>query len=52
MEEILMPTLPYFVAQCILLLVMTLIPETILTPLRWFAGYVPRVPVPSLLNYF
>jgi tripartite ATP-independent transporter DctM subunit len=52
MEEILMPTLPYFVAQCILLLIMTLIPETILAPLRWFAGYVPRVPVPSLLNYF
>jgi hypothetical protein len=31
---------------------MTLIPETILKPLEWFAGYVPRVPVPSLLNYF
>jgi tripartite ATP-independent transporter DctM subunit len=52
MEEILMPVLPYFAVQCVLLLVMTLIPETILTPLRWFAGYVPRVPVPSLLNYF
>jgi tripartite ATP-independent transporter DctM subunit len=52
MEEILMPTMPYFVAQCVLLFVMTLIPETILAPLRWFAGYVPRVPVPSLLNYF
>jgi tripartite ATP-independent transporter DctM subunit len=52
MEEILMPTMPYFVAQCILLLVMTLIPETILWPLKWFAGYVPRVAVPSLLNYF
>ncbi|GHU06475.1 dehydroascorbate transporter [Betaproteobacteria bacterium] len=52
MEEILMPTMPYFIAQCILLFVMTLIPETILTPLRWIAGYVPRVPVPSILNYF
>lgn len=52
MEEILMPTLPYFIAQCILLFVMTLIPETILWPLKWIAGYVPRVPVPSLLNYF
>jgi tripartite ATP-independent transporter DctM subunit len=52
MEEILMPTMPYFIAQCILLFVMTLIPETILTPLRWLAGYVPRVPVPSILNYF
>ena len=52
MEEILRPTLPYFIAQCVLLFAMTLIPEMILTPLRWFAGYVPRVPVPSLLNYF
>ena len=52
MEEILMPVMPYFTAQCILLLVMTLIPETILTPLKWIAGYVPRVPPPSLLNYF
>ena len=52
MEEILMPTLPYFVAQCILLFVMTLIPETILWPLEWFSGYTPRVAVPSLLNYF
>ncbi|MDR1935061.1 MAG: TRAP transporter large permease [Candidatus Accumulibacter sp.] len=52
MEEILMPTMPYFIAQCVLLFVMTLIPETILTPLKWLAGYVPRVPVPSLLNYF
>lgn len=52
MEEILMPVLPYFIAQCILLFVMTLIPETILVPLKWFAGYVPRVPTPSLLNYF
>jgi tripartite ATP-independent transporter DctM subunit len=52
MEEILMPVVPYFAMQCILLLVMTLIPETVLTPLRWFAGYVPKVPVPSLLNYF
>ena len=47
-----MPVIPYFTAQCILLLVMTLIPETILTPLKWIAGYVPRVPPPSLLNYF
>lgn len=52
MEEILMPTLPYFIAQCVLLFIMTLIPETILLPLKWFAGYVPRVPAPSLLNYF
>jgi tripartite ATP-independent transporter DctM subunit len=52
MEEILLPTLPYFIAQCVLLFVMTLIPETILVPLKWFAGYVPRVAVPSLLNYF
>jgi tripartite ATP-independent transporter DctM subunit len=52
MEEILMPTLPYFIAQCVLLFVMTLIPETVLWPLKWFAGYVPRVAVPSLLNYF
>ncbi len=52
MEEILMPTLPYFIAQCILLFAMTLIPEMILLPLKWIAGYVPRVPVPSLLNYF
>ncbi|MDR2450388.1 MAG: TRAP transporter large permease [Candidatus Accumulibacter sp.] len=52
MEEILIPTMPYFIAQCILLFVMTLIPETILWPLKWFAGYVPRVAVPSLLNYF
>jgi len=52
MEEILMPVAPYFVSQCILLFIMTLIPETILKPLEWFAGYVPRVPVPSLLNYF
>ncbi len=52
MEEILKPTMPYFIAQCILLLVMTLIPETILVPLKWFAGYVPRVATPSLLNYF
>lgn len=52
MEEILVPTMPYFIAQCILLFVMTLIPETILWPLKWIAGYVPRVPVPSLLNYF
>lgn len=52
MEEILMPTMPYFIAQSILLFTMTLIPETILAPLKWFAGYVPRVPVPSLLNYF
>lgn len=52
MEEILMPVMPYFTAQCVLLLVMTLIPETILTPLKWIAGYVPRVPPPSLLNYF
>ena len=52
MEEILMPTVPYFTAQCVLLFVMTLIPETILLPLKWIAGYVPRVPAPSLLNYF
>ncbi len=52
MEEILMPTLPYFIAQCVLLLIMTLIPETILLPLKWFADYVPRVATPSLLNYF
>ncbi|MDR1709490.1 MAG: TRAP transporter large permease, partial [Candidatus Accumulibacter sp.] len=45
MEEILMPVAPYFVSQCILLFIMTLIPETILKPLEWFAGYVPRVPV-------
>jgi TRAP-type transport system large permease protein len=52
MEEILKPTMPYFIAQCILLFMMTLIPEMILLPLKWIAGYVPRVPVPSLLNYF
>ena len=52
MEEILMPVLPYFAAQCVLLLVMTLIPETILWPLKWIADYVPRVATPSLLNYF
>ena len=52
MEEILMPVMPYFSAQCVLLFVMTLIPETILLPLKWIAGYVPRVPPPSLLNYF
>ena len=52
MEEILMPVLPYFVAQCLLLFVMTLIPETILWPLKWIADYVPRVATPSLLNYF
>ncbi|MDR0577401.1 MAG: TRAP transporter large permease [Candidatus Accumulibacter sp.] len=52
MEEILMPTLPYFIAQCILLFAMTLIPETILLPLEWIAGYVPRAPVPSILDYF
>ena len=52
MEDILKPTMPYFVAQCILLFIMTLIPETILWPLKWIGGYVPRVAVPSLLNYF
>jgi tripartite ATP-independent transporter DctM subunit len=52
MEEILMPTLPYFIVQCLLLLVMTLIPETIMIPLKWFAGYTPRVPVPSILGLF
>ncbi|MDR1786682.1 MAG: TRAP transporter large permease [Spirochaetaceae bacterium] len=52
MEEILMPTLPYFIAQCVLLIVMTLFPETVMIPLKWFAGYVPRYPVPSLLGLF
>jgi hypothetical protein len=31
---------------------MTLIPELITVPLKWFAGYTPRVPVPSILNFF
>jgi hypothetical protein len=52
MEEILLPTLPYFIVQCGLLLVMTLIPETIMIPLKWFAGYTPKVPVPSILSLF
>ena len=52
MEEILGPVMPYFIAQCALLLVMTLIPETILVPMEWLAGYVPRTKVPSLLDYF
>ena len=51
-EEIIMPTMPYFIAQTILLFAMTLIPEMILLPLKWIAGYVPRTAVPSLLNYF
>jgi TRAP-type C4-dicarboxylate transport system permease large subunit len=52
MEEILVPVLPYFIVQCLLLLVMTLIPETIMVPLKWFAGYTPKVPVPSILGLF
>ena len=52
MEEILKPTLPYFIAQCVLLFMMTLMPEMVMLPLKWIAGYVPKVPVPSILNYF
>ena len=52
MEDILRPTMPYFIAQCILLFMMTLIPEMVLWPLEWIAGYVPRVHTPSLLDFF
>lgn len=52
MEDILRPTMPYFIAQCILLFMMTLIPEMILWPLEWIGGYVPRVHTPSLLDFF
>jgi hypothetical protein len=31
---------------------MTLIPEMVLWPLEWIAGYVPRVHTASLLDYF
>jgi tripartite ATP-independent transporter DctM subunit len=52
MEDILRPTMPYFIAQCILLFMMTLIPEMVLWPLEWIGGYVPRVHTPSLLDFF
>jgi tripartite ATP-independent transporter DctM subunit len=50
MEEILGPVIPYYILQCILVFILIFIPETVTVPLKWFAGYTPRYPVPSLLR--
>jgi tripartite ATP-independent transporter DctM subunit len=39
MEEILVPTIPYFIFQALLVLLMALFPEIITHPLKWIAGY-------------
>ncbi|MDR1231469.1 MAG: TRAP transporter large permease [Spirochaetaceae bacterium] len=39
MEEILIPTIPYFIFQALLVFLMTLFPEIITYPLKWIAGY-------------
>ncbi|WP_312443055.1 TRAP transporter large permease [Lacrimispora sp.] len=38
MEEIIPPTMPYFIAQCALLLVLSLCPALIEVPLHWLGG--------------
>jgi len=51
MEEIIPAALPYFVFQCILVLVFVLFPETITLPLKWIASYnsLPMQNIISLL---
>jgi tripartite ATP-independent transporter DctM subunit len=39
MEEILIPTIPYFIFQTVLVFIMILFPEIITYPLKWIAGY-------------
>ncbi|GAB6391173.1 MAG: TRAP transporter large permease [Treponematales bacterium] len=50
MEEILKPVIPYYILQCILVFLLIFFPETVTYPLKWFAGYTPRYPVPSILG--
>ncbi|MDR3302602.1 MAG: TRAP transporter large permease [Spirochaetaceae bacterium] len=52
MEQLIGPVMPYYVIQCILVLVIILIPETITYPLQWFAGYTVTAPLPSILDVF
>lgn len=38
MAEIIPPTMPYFLAQCVLVLLLALFPPLIMVPLAWFGG--------------
>jgi len=51
MEEILGPVIPYYILQCILVVLLIFVPELVTYPLQWFAGYTPRYPVPSVLGF-
>jgi tripartite ATP-independent transporter DctM subunit len=39
MEEILKPVIPYYIFQCLLVVLLVLFPELIIYPLKWFANY-------------
>lgn len=38
MDKIIMPTMPYFIAQTVLCFLLALVPELVEVPLRWFGG--------------
>jgi len=49
MEKLLPTIIPYYIWQCVLLVLFVLFPELITVPLRWFAGYT-ALPMQNILS--